>query len=233
MSKVFTGWRWNAGQDQIGGTGSAQRGTSDHDPRLAADADDNSETPIPASRTTSTKSLPGREDRAARGRVTGDMKIALDTLFNNPNVGPFIGKQLIQRLVMQQPESGLRRPRRGGVQRQRQRRARRHEGGVDGDPARSGSRAVDTSRSAGKLREPVVRLSHVLRAFNAKSIGGRYTGIGNTDDPAARLNQTPMYAPTVFNFFRPGYVPSGKGLSDAGLVVPNADHAPSSRSRAT
>ena len=32
-----------------------------------------------------------------------DVKIALDTLFNHPNVGPFIGKQLIQRLVTSNP----------------------------------------------------------------------------------------------------------------------------------
>jgi len=45
-------------------------------------------------------------------------------------------------------------------------------------------------------------------------------GIGNTDDPATRLNQTPMFAPTVFNFYRPGYVPSSKPIADAGLVAP-------------
>ena len=65
-----------------------------------------------------------------------------------------------------------------------------------------------------------MRLSHLLRAFKAKSTSGRFTGIGLTDDPATRLKQTPMFAPTVFNFFRPGYVPSGKDLSDVGLVVP-------------
>jgi Protein of unknown function (DUF1800) len=59
-----------------------------------------------------------------------------------------------------------------------------------------------------------------MRAFNVKSTSGRYTGIGNTDDPATRLNQTPMFSPSVFNFFRPGYVPTSKAISDAGLVVP-------------
>jgi hypothetical protein len=59
-----------------------------------------------------------------------------------------------------------------------------------------------------------------MRAFNAKSTSGRFTGIGNTDDPASRLNQTPMFSPTVFNFYRPGYVPSSKPIADAGLVAP-------------
>ena len=66
----------------------------------------------------------------------------------------------------------------------------------------------------------MLRLSHMLRAFNATSISGRYTGIGLTDDPANSLKQTPMYAPTVFNFFRPGYVPTSKAITDAELVVP-------------
>ena len=38
----------------------------------------------------------------------GDLKIALDTLFNHPNVGPFIGKQLIQRLVTSNPSPAAR-----------------------------------------------------------------------------------------------------------------------------
>ena len=66
----------------------------------------------------------------------------------------------------------------------------------------------------------MLRLSHMLRAFNATSISGRYTGIGLTDDPSNSLGQTPMFAPTVFNFFRPGYVPTSKAITDAKLVVP-------------
>jgi hypothetical protein len=33
----------------------------------------------------------------------GDLRIAPDTLFNHPNVGPFISMQLIQRLVTSNP----------------------------------------------------------------------------------------------------------------------------------
>ena len=65
-----------------------------------------------------------------------------------------------------------------------------------------------------------MRLANFMRAFNVKSTSGLYTGIGNTDDPATRLNQTPMFSPSVFNFFRPGYVPTSKAIADAGLVVP-------------
>jgi len=152
--------------------------------------------------------------------TVGDVKIALDTLFNNPNVGPFIGKQLIQRMVSSNPSPAY-------VARVAA--AFDNNGsGVRGDMKAvwkailldPEARAVGTSTSAGKLREPVLRLAHMLRVFNATSKSGRYTGIGLTDDPATRLNQTPMFAPSVFNFFRPGYVPSGAGLAQAGLVVP-------------
>jgi hypothetical protein len=82
------------------------------------------------------------------------------------------------------------------------------------------ARTASASASGGKLREPVLRLSHMLRAFNATSVSGRYTGIGLTDDPSNSLGQTPMYAPTVFNFFRPGYVPTSQTLMTQNLVVP-------------
>jgi len=59
-----------------------------------------------------------------------------------------------------------------------------------------------------------------MRAFNATSTSGRYTGIGLTDDPAASLGQTVMSSPTVFNFFRPGFVPPSKAITDANKVVP-------------
>ena len=150
----------------------------------------------------------------------GDFKIAIDTVFNNPSVGPFVSKQLIQRLVTSNPSPAYV----GRVATIFNDNGK----GVRGDMAAvwkailldTEARTVSTSPSYGKVREPVIRLANMLRAFNATSVSTRYTGIGNTDDPASRLNQTPMFAPTVFNFFRPGYVPSGKALTDAGLVVP-------------
>jgi len=153
-------------------------------------------------------------------QTEADIKIALDTLFNNPNVGPFIGKQLIQRLVTSNPSPAY-------VSRVAS--AFNNNGsGVRGDMKAvykailldPEARTASTSVSAGKVREPVLRLSNMLRAFNAKSISGRYTGIGLTDDPATSLSQTPMYAPTVFNFFRPGYVPTSQTLMTQNLVVP-------------
>ena len=150
----------------------------------------------------------------------GDFKLAIDTVFNNPSVGPFIAKQLIQRMVTSNPTPAY-------VARVAT--VFNDNGkGVRGDMTAvwkailldTEARTVNTSPSYGKVREPVIRLANMLRAFNAKSTSTRFMGIGNTDDPATRLNQTPMFAPTVFNFFRPGFVPTSKAITDAGLVVP-------------
>jgi len=149
-----------------------------------------------------------------------DIKIALDTLFNNPNVGPFIGKQLIQRLVTSNPSPAYV----GRVAAK----FNDNGSGVRGDMKAvwkailtdPEARTVSASPSAGKITEPVLRLSQMLRAFGATSVSGRYTGIGLTDDPATSLGQTPMFAPTVFNFFRPGYVPTSQTLMAQNLVVP-------------
>jgi hypothetical protein len=66
------------------------------------------------------------------------LKTALDTLFNHPNVGPFFGRQMIQRLVTSNPSPSLRCTRWSGVQQQRLGRARRPQGRLVGDPARRG-----------------------------------------------------------------------------------------------
>jgi len=75
------------------------------------------------------------------------------------------------------------------------------------------------SPTAGKLREPVLRLSALLRAFGYRSDTGSYR-IGNTDSPATSLGQTPLRAPSVFNFYRPGYVPPGTEAATQSLAVP-------------
>jgi hypothetical protein len=62
-------------------------------------------------------------------------------------------------------------------------------------------------------------LSALLRAFNFRSDTGEYR-IGNTDNPASSLGQTPMRAPSVFNFYRPGFVPPGTAAASLGLVAP-------------
>ncbi len=154
--------------------------------------------------------------------TNGDIKIALDTLFNHPNVGPFIGEQLIQRLVTSNPSTAY-------VSRVSA--AFKNNGsGVRGD-MKAVIKAVlldpearnlsATSTQSGKLREPVVRLVNWMRAFNGKSADGRFL-LGDTSDPSVSLAQSPMRAPSVFNFYRPSYSPPNSNIGTANLVAPEA-----------
>jgi len=154
---------------------------------------------------------------------TTSMHIALDALFNHPNVGPFIGKQLIQRLVTSNPSPAYV----GRVAAAFNGSA----GGVRGD-LRAVIRAIlldeearaapggDASPAGGcKLREPMLRFCQWARAYHATAANDEWS-IGNTSDPARRLGQSPLRSPTVFNFFRPGYAPPGSAVAKAGLVAP-------------
>jgi uncharacterized protein (DUF1800 family) len=224
LSQVFTGWSWYAGP-QI--TDRTNRRFFGNDANVERDwrpmQDYNQYATNTNFHSISAKNFLGVTIPAqslTTADTKGDLKVALDTLFNHPNVGPFIGKQLIQRLVTSNPSPAY-------VARVT---AAFNDNGVGkrGDMKAvwkailldAEARTASTAATAGKVREPVVRLANFMRAFNAKSVSGRFEGIGNTDDPATRLNQTPMFAPTVFNFYRPGYVPSSKPIADAGLVAP-------------
>lgn len=157
----------------------------------------------------------GSDARAALGT-------ALDTLFNHPNVPPFISQQLIQRLVTSNPSPGY-------VARVAA--AFSDNGsGVRGDlkavlrailldPEARDSAGAVANPTFGKVREPVVRFLNWARAWRANSPSGLWA-IGDLSDPANRLGQSPMRSPSVFNFFRPGYVPPGGPLATAGLTCP-------------
>jgi uncharacterized protein (DUF1800 family) len=149
------------------------------------------------------------------------LKVAMDTLFNHPNVGPFIGRQLIQRLVTSHPSPAY-------VSRVAA--VFNNNGlGVRGD-MKAVFKAVLLDEEArnttlaqqeryGKVREPVLRLTAYLRAFGAKSDSG-VVYMGNTDDATSQLSQTPWRSPSVFNFYRPGYVPPGGEAAALGLTLP-------------
>ncbi len=149
---------------------------------------------------------------------TEDLKRALDALFTHPNCAPFICKQLIQRLVTDNPSPAY-------VYRVAQK-FENNGAGVRGDlgavvrailidyEARSPLVADDPGY--GKLKEPLLRLTALLRGFSATSTTGR-----NQLENAVylALNQGALESPTVFNFFEPGYVYPG-ALAAAGLVAP-------------
>ena len=147
----------------------------------------------------------------------GDLRIALDTLSTHPNVAPFISRQLIQRLVSSNPSPAYVQAVAAVFN--------DNGAGVRGD-MKSVFKAIYThpdarllNKTTGKLREPVLRLSAYLRAFPHQTDTGRWR-VGNTDSAATSLGQTPLRAPSVFNFYRPGYVAPGSDTAAAGLVAP-------------
>jgi len=149
------------------------------------------------------------------------LKTALDTLFNHPNVGPFFGRQMIQRLVTSNPS-------RAYVARVAA--AFNNNGsGVRGDlkavwsaillDEEARSPAGLTQSSFGRLREPMLRLVQWGRTFGITSALGSWK-IGDLSNTASQLGQSPLRSPSVFNFFRPGYVPPSTALATTKAVAP-------------
>ncbi len=149
------------------------------------------------------------------------LKIALDTLFNHPNVGPFFGKQMIQRLVTSNPSPAYVGRVAGAFN--------NNGAGVRGDlqavfaavllddEARNPSGPSQTG--FGKLREPMLRLVQWGRTFGIRSARGSWK-IGDQSNPANQIGQSPLRSPSVFNFFRPGYVPPSTALSTSQTPAP-------------
>ena len=155
------------------------------------------------------------------GGGSAAIKAALDTIFAHANVAPFVSRQLIQRLVTSNPSpayvgrvAGVFADNGKGVRGDIQAVVRailldteaRGDGGL-------------TAQAAGKLREPVMRLTGWARAFGATSPSAAWA-IGDTSSTTTRLGQSMGRSPSVFNWFRPGYAPPNTGISAAGLVAP-------------
>ena len=147
------------------------------------------------------------------------LTLALDAIAAHPNIAPFMSRQLIQRLVTSNPSPAY-------VARIAAVFA------DDGSGVRGNLRAVlrallldteartaSTSASQGKLREPMLRFIGWARAWSTTSPSGAWA-IGNTSDPGRGLAQSPLRSPSVFNFFRPGYVPPNTALGSAALAAP-------------
>jgi len=152
----------------------------------------------------------------------GELKLALDTLFNHPNLPPFFCKQMIQHLVTSNPSPTYI----GNCSA-----VFKNDGlGVRGnlqaviseillDPEARDTATDFSNPQFGKVREALIRYTEWARAFSAQSRTGSY-GVGGTEDPIWGLGQMSLRSPTVFNWFAPGYVPPGTSIAAAGLVAP-------------
>ncbi|NEW60754.1 DUF1800 family protein, partial [Sulfurovum sp. bin170] len=145
----------------------------------------------------------------------GDLEMALDTIFNHPNVGPFFSKQLIQKLVTSNPSPSY-------IARVATIFNDNGEG-VRGD-LKAVIRAilldenalaeVDIESSFGKIKEPVVRFAAFMKAFETTLVAEF-----PLYDPANIYDQTVLHADSVFNFYQPDFS-VGKELFDNNLVAP-------------
>ena len=173
------------------------------------------------------------------------LKIALDTLFNHPNVGPFFGKQMIQRFVTSNPSpayvarvaaafnnngAGVRGDLKAVWTALFLDDEARRTFTLSTDPAPTGDPLAIRNQEGrlnkdmrdpgfGKLREPMLRLVQWGRSFGLKSTFGSWK-LGDTSNAATQLGQSPLRSPSVFNFFRPGFVPPGTALAATGALAP-------------
>lgn len=213
FASVFTGWNWACASDQPAGCDFAgAHATLDNQvqPMLAFEGQ----------HATGPKRLLEYPGAALTSLPAGqspseDLEAALDNVFHHPNVGPFIARQLIQKLVASNPSPAYV----GRVA---------AVFGDDGAGKRGNlaavvrailldeeARAQPAGASAGKPKEPLLRLTQLWRAYDAKSASGKYSDVDPTDD----FGQGPLTAPSVFSFFSPSYAPPG-AIADAGLVAP-------------
>jgi uncharacterized protein (DUF1800 family) len=157
----------------------------------------------------------------SREAALQDVEDAVENLFRHPNTPPFVCRQLIQFLVTSNPSPAYI---------TRVQNVFADDGtGTRGnlaavaraillDPEARSSAVLLNSDHAGMLREPLLRFTALCRAFHL-----------GVDEPdllwwdfshfVSNVQQKPLYAPSVFNFYRPDYKPPGP-LSQRGLSAP-------------
>nr|WP_315477202.1 DUF1800 domain-containing protein [uncultured Undibacterium sp.] len=204
LARVFTGWDFDLSSSNLN--------TPDYHRRPLKQ--------VPSKHETGAASFLGETVPAG---LSGEaaLSMSLDIIFKHPNVAPFISRQLIQRLVTSNPSPAYV-ARVSSV-------FSSNSMGVKGD-LKAVIKAIlldDEARNAinltnptfGKVREPIVRFLNWARAFNANSASDTWR-VGDTSDAGTKLGQSPLRSPSVFNFFRPGYVPPNSEIANANLVAP-------------
>ncbi|GAB5415831.1 MAG: DUF1800 domain-containing protein [Congregibacter sp.] len=160
------------------------------------------------------------------------ISLALDTLFEHPNVGPFIGRQLIQRFTTSNPSPAY-------TERVAQAfnsgeyilpNNERVGTGIRGDLAATLA-AVLFDESArmesatqqndfGKPREPALRFLQWASAFDVRGDSPELTPILYDVSSSDALAQHPYKSRSVFNFYRPGFIAPGTDSGELGMTVP-------------
>jgi uncharacterized protein (DUF1800 family) len=201
FARAYTGWGWADGADFWA------NGTS-YQPMKAYEAHHDTDAKVLLEYPGAVPALPAGQTAAQ------DLDGALDNIFMHPNVGPFMALRLIQRLVTSNPSPAYVARVAGTFN--------DNGSGVRGD-LRAVIRAILLDADAraaptgnfGKLREPLLRLTALWRAFHAAAGNGKFA----YPHPQFELGQAALRAPSVFNFFRPDYAPPG-AVAASGSVAP-------------
>lgn len=173
-------------------------------------------------------SYPGAQNVNLPANQNGmaDLNQALDNIFNHPNVGPFVGKLMIQHLVTSDPTPAYI---------SRVAAVFNNDGqGVRGnmkavvraillDPEARGD--VKTDPNYGKLREPVQLLTSVSRNFAVRSFNGTLASDGNVNSRISVLGQDVYRPPSVFNYFSAEYVVPGTDVLGPEFAILNTGSA--------
>src|SRR5215204_859375 len=229
FTRVFTGWNFALGL-QVGNPPAGA--TNFRDPMIPRFSSSRAQHDTGAKTLfgTNIAGCPGALGSANVTCAQNELNAALDVIFNHPNVGPFISKQLIQHLVTSNPSpayvgrvaaafdndcGGLYPETICGSTRGNMKAVVR---AVLLDPEARGD--VKTASDYGRLREPVQYLTNVLRAINASSDGVVATSYSTRGDLLAQLDQTLYRPPTVFSYYSPDYeVPGTKTVGPAFQIL--------------
>ncbi len=196
-SRVFTGWTYVPASGPVEWNDYINPGG----PMVA----------YPAEHDTGSKQLVNGYSEAAGLTPQQDLSNALDNIFNHPNVGPFVGKMLIQHLVKSNPSPAY-------IQRVAAAFAN-NGNGVRGDmqalitailldpEARANDQGGSDQPADGHLQEPALFIAGMVRAFGGTMSNQNYFGWD-----LVNLSQDLYNPPSVFNYYAPSFVPPGSTL---------------------
>jgi uncharacterized protein (DUF1800 family) len=213
FTRVFTGWNFNRAPNPA-----LPAGTTNYRDPMVPRGGTTHDTGAKNLFGTQLAGCPGASGAANVQCAQSELNAALDVIFNHPNAGPFISKQLIQHLVTSNPSpayvarvadafdndcAGLYPESPCGARGNLKAVVRN----ILLDPEARGD--VKTDPAYGKLRDPVQYVTDFLRAFNAAS-DGAIAGIG-ADSPN-QMGQ-PLFLPaSVFSYYAPDYRVTGTRL---------------------
>ncbi len=209
FTKVFTGWGFCEVTASCPNRGS---GSNFIDPMLLNQNNHNVE-----AKTLLDYPNPVNKNIPAGLNGTAELSLALDNIYNHPNVAPFVSRFLIQHLVTSDPTPAYVGRVSAVFEANRTSPTQLKEvvKAILLDPEARGN--VKTDPNYGKLREPVQLATNLLRQFNVQSADGTAQSDGYVAPQTNNMAQNVFYSPTVFNFYRAELYRSRTGIKRTGI----------------